>query len=234
MQRLDIGRAFVYAFEDPEWVAKLLIGTLIFLVSLVFSVVLIGIIPGLMLSGYVVAIARHVASGPDVPLPRWDDFGTLLADGFRVFLAQFVWSIPLMILALPLMVLFLAIGDSDSMSVVASLIALLCGSLTFIYSLFLLLITPLIYLMVATEEGLGAGLNIGRMWGFLRAYPGEVIIVAIMVVVAQFLAGIVGTILCLVGVLVTYIWYLWVTGHLVGQLARLEAAPAAESVETSI
>ncbi len=229
MQNLDIGRAFVFGFEDPDWIGKLLIGALIVLVSIAFAPFLIGIIPGLMLGGYMIAIARNVISGEELPLPNWENFGQLLSDGFRVFLASFVWSLPLLLSLLPLLVALIVTGNNE-ISPFVLVIMLTCGLSSVVYGLFFWLIMPIIYVQVVLDDTLGSGLNVAQMWAFLRTYPAEVFIVAIILTVADVLAALVGTLLCLVGLLVTSVWYLWVAGHLVGQLARLQSSPADQTV----
>ncbi len=49
---MDFGKAFTFMFEDPDWLRKLGIGTLVGLVGLLFSPVLIGFIPLIILFGY--------------------------------------------------------------------------------------------------------------------------------------------------------------------------------------
>ena len=60
---MDFGKAFTFMFEDPERLRKLGIGTLVGLVGIIFSPVLIGLIPlivplPLMVLGTLVAVVQ--------------------------------------------------------------------------------------------------------------------------------------------------------------------------------
>ncbi len=232
MQHLDIGRALTFGFEDGEWVVKLFLGALLFLVGLIFSVVLIGVIPLLMLGGYAVAIARNVAEGQDVPLPRWEDFGDLLADGFRLAVAYFLWSLPSLILTLPVIIGAVLIPDrGDGWAVLWFLLLLCCGLPALVYSLFVTLISPVIMWQVAAERSVAAALNVRQVWHIFTSHLGSIIIIVLVLWGVNLLAGLVGFLLCGVGFLATFIWYLWVEGHLVGQLGRLARGTAAPTVE---
>ena len=223
MERLDFGRSFTYMFEDSEWLVKLLVAAFIFFVSLLFSVVVVGLVGFLVLSGYMVAIIRQVARGEDLPLPRWADFGILFMDGLRVGVATFIWSLPAFIFYLPILVVsLLASGGSDTMSVLLGLITLACGCLLLLYSLFLAVVSPVVVLRVATTQRLGAAFDFAEIFEFVRTYIGPIILVVVGSLVAQIVAGLVGVLLCGLGILVTLVWAMWVEGHLIGQLGRLQ------------
>ncbi len=236
MERLDFGRSFTFMFEDPDWIVKLIVGALIFLVGMVFSIVLIGLLALLVLAGYMVAIVRQVARGNELPLPAWQDFGAILMDGLRVSVALFVWSLPTLILYLPILVLSLFSSSGGDMSNAASamlaVVLLVCGCLMLLYSIFLAIVSPIVILQVAEEESIAAGFNFSRIFTLLREHLGTVVLVAIGIVVAQALAGLVGALLCGVGVLITGVWALWVEGHLIGQLGRLASSSPYPDVVT--
>lgn len=237
MERLDFGRSFTFMFEDPEWIVKLIIGALVLLVGIVFSIVLVGIFAFFLFTGYMVAIVRQVARGEELPLPAWQDLGPMLVDGLRVSVALFVWSLPMLLLYLPILIfsVFLNSGDgaSNAVSVLLGVVVLVCGCLMLIYSIFLALVSPLIILQVAEKESLAAGFNFSRIFAQIRENLGPIVLVVIGTLVAQFLAGVVGLLLCGVGVLVTGVWAMWVQGHLIGQLGRLRRGQAAPAVVTS-
>lgn len=221
MEMLNVSRAFTFGFEDEQWIVKLLVGALLLLVSLVFSIVLVGILPALVLSGYSVAIARNVGRGEELPLPQWEALTGMLADGFRLAVAYFVWGLPILVLLLPGLLLSAAAGDNNALATVAALVLAVCGCLAFIYGIFLALLSPIIMWQIADEERLGAAFDFSRILSILRANLGQVIILVVVLLAAQLVAALVGLLLCGVGVLVTSIWGLWVEGHLVGQLGRL-------------
>ncbi len=233
MQSLDIGRALKYSFEDPEWVTKLLIGALLMFVGIMFSFLLVGLIPLMMLNGYVIAVARNVARDNDVPLPRWENFGELLADGFRQWVATFIWSLPLLILYIPLIIFFVlaSSGDSDTLAGLAFLTTIICGLPAMAYGLFLALISPIITWQIAAEGSISAALDVRRVWQILRDNLGSVVIIALVIWGVNVLAQTLGMLICGVGIFVTLIWSLWVQGHLIGQLGRMaQGTPPAEVI----
>ena len=65
---IDLGRAFTFVTEDPEWVTKVLVGGLFALLS----AILVGI-PFVL--GYWGRTLGNVAAGRPRPLPAWDDLG---------------------------------------------------------------------------------------------------------------------------------------------------------------
>jgi hypothetical protein len=66
---------------------------------------------------------------------------------------------------------------------------------------------------------LGAAFQFGEMYNFISNNIGDYLIVVLLSIVAQFIAGL-GVILCIVGVFFTFFWSILVTGNLYGQLAR--------------
>lgn len=83
--------------QDPEWMGKVGIGSLVML-----SAMCIPVFGQLVLLGWTTLMARRAVSGQDTPLPRldfdFDYFGKLLPVGFKTFLARLLWSLPLMAL----------------------------------------------------------------------------------------------------------------------------------------
>jgi hypothetical protein len=70
--------AIKWPFDDPDWVKKTLMGTLFMIVPFGF----------LLLVGYQVRVARQQRNHPGRrPMPEWDDYGTLLKDGFLFLVA---------------------------------------------------------------------------------------------------------------------------------------------------
>lgn len=222
MTRIDFARALTYPLEDNEWVLKLLIGAVLLLIGFMFSIVLVGLIAFVLLTGYMIAIARNVAEGRDVPLPPWEDFATLFLDGLKASVAFFIWQLPALFFALPLPVVFALPGRDDrAMASIMSLLILCCSLPAFAYSLFIALIFPIVMWQVADKGSIAAGLHVDRVLRILRTFPAEVILITIALGVLGLLAGIVGSLLCGIGLLPTTVWYIWAGGHLIGQLGRI-------------
>ena len=66
---MDFGKAFTYMFQDPQWLGKLGIGTLLMLIGIIFSPVLVGLIPIIIVTARAQAIDRvlglHIAKVDD-------------------------------------------------------------------------------------------------------------------------------------------------------------------------
>lgn len=87
----NLGRAFSFMFEDPEWLQKILIGGCFILLS----VILIGI-PFVL--GYMLIVVKNSAEGRPLPLPSWDNLGDKFTSGLMFFIVILCWTVPLIIL----------------------------------------------------------------------------------------------------------------------------------------
>jgi hypothetical protein len=73
---LDFGRIFSYLFQDPTWITKVLMLSLMLIIPIVGWIVIIG---------YYVETVQNIAEGRDIPLPQFD-FSRHLSSGFTYFL----------------------------------------------------------------------------------------------------------------------------------------------------
>jgi len=91
-ESLDFARAFRFVFDDPDWIKKVLMGSLFTLLA----ALLVGTV---FLAGYFSRLIQRTARGERYPLPDWDDLGGLFFSGVR---AVGVYSVHLLAVALPL------------------------------------------------------------------------------------------------------------------------------------
>ena len=89
----DFLRPFVFLFDDPRWLPKVLIGGAFFLLATLF----VGI-PFLL--GYVAKLIRNVIAGDPRPLPEWDDLGELFSEGLLLLCVGLVYMVPVAILSI--------------------------------------------------------------------------------------------------------------------------------------
>lgn len=231
---MDFGKAFMFMFEDPEWLKKLGIGTLVGLVGILLAPVLIGIIPLIVLIGYTVDVVRNVMNGSERQLPEWDDWGGFLSRGLKVFGATLVWALPIILLMIPLAI-GSAIADEGSGAEGLGMLIIVCGScLVLIWSLFLTLITPAIYIRIAATDRFASAFEFSEMLAFTRQNLGNVIISLLLLIVVGLIASaiaFVGVLALVVGLLITIpfsmLWQYLVQAHLFGQIARNSVAPVA-------
>ncbi len=204
---MDIGKSFSFIFEDPRWINKILIGTVVLLVSSLLSPILIGILGIAIVTGYALEVLRNVRRGDKYPLPEWQDrWGEWLVLGLKLFVVVLVWSLPILVVSLP-MAIGLSLTEQQGAEMIGGLLAVCFGCLVLLWTVVLIVATPAIYIRLAESEQISAGLKFGDILSFTRDHIGEVIIATLLYLVASLVIGtlgaIVGMILCLVGLIVT-------------------------------
>ena len=225
---MDFGKAFTYMFQDPNWIAKLGIGTLLTLVGIVLAPLLIGILPLLIVAGYSLVALDNVRLGHEHPLPEWQDWGKFFMLGLKVLVVMFIWALPVIIGFVPVMAGSVLSNNSNASGAgpVAALL-IVCGScLMILWGLFITLLTPAIYARLAATDRFTAAFELGRIWEFTRDNLGNVIIAIVLIWLAGLLASVfamLGLIVLCIGVLVTIplasLWQYLVQAHLFGQIA---------------
>ncbi len=235
---MNIGKSFSFVFEDPRWVTKVGIGTLVLILSSLLSPILVGILGYFIIAGYGLEVLRNVRRGELYPMPEWRDrWGEWLVLGVKAAVAVLVWSLPAIIIALPMGVGFALMGNNDSTAMAGGLLAAGFGCLAVIWSVIVMLATPAIYIRLAESEDLASAFRFGEILAFTRQHLGNVIVAVIMVVIAGVvivtMGFIVGLILCVVGLLVTLPAAQFITtmiqSHLYGQIG-LGARPWETSI----
>lgn len=218
---MDVGKSLSFVFEDKQWLEKILIGGLILLGTIVLSWTVIGFFVGAgLLYGYMIEVVRNVRRGEAYPLPEWDNWGDKIALGLKYLVVYLVWSLPLLIVWIPFVILS-AIAGSSSSDTAAGLVgvASICFScLAMLYGLVLLLASPGITIRFAERGNIADGLAVSSILAFTREHIGDVLIAVIMILVVSTLASIVGLILCGIGLLFTSFWATVVQGHLYAQV----------------
>ena len=91
---MNLTRAFTYAFEDRDWIVKLLVGALLTFMAAVLTLPLVGLALWAILLGYTADLVHNVRKGSPRPLPRWQDFGRLLSSGLNVLGGAIVYNLP--------------------------------------------------------------------------------------------------------------------------------------------
>ncbi len=237
---MDVGKSISYIFEDDEWVNKVGVGALIAMVPILNFA---GI-------GYEVRVIRSVARGEARPLPKWDDFGQFFVDGLWLALARLVYALPIFVLmGVPfvswLIFVFAAATtqDEDRIAAFFPFVFLLCGCaflIMLLYSLTIGVISPAITAQYIRRGAFGACFDVPAILRFIRDNASNYLTVwlmslavglassAVIAPVGAFLnlipcLGQLAYVLLLGGVVV--MMYA-VSGHLVGQLLREDAARA--------
>ncbi len=215
---MDLGRAFSYVFQDPQWVKKALIA----LVMLV-----IPIVGWLILYGYMLRIMRQTALGVDVPLPEWDDFGGDFVRGFKGYVIQFIWYLPVLIVGFCIQFAFgllgAAAGRGTEAETIRTLLTVCANCLSFILGLMFAFIAPVFITRFAVTDRFAAAFALSEIFN----ETGRSVVNLLIVLIVSILLGILalfGVLLCVVGILATLLYALFVQAHLYGQVRRRLAA----------
>lgn len=231
---MDFTKSFSYITEDKEWLAKLGI-----LAAISFAAPFLLGIPYLLVLGYSVAIARNVKKGVEQPLPVWDDWNTLFRDGFNLFVARLVYTLPFLLLLcafgiLPWLGVIGRGGDVSDDVMAGAFFATfgLTGCLSLLFFVAYIFIGPAVVVQYVRHGTLSACLNFGAIFGFIRAQMGNILLITALVIGVGFVFGTVMTVLSIIpilGTLVAMFLNLFfsaavtaVISHLYGQLAILE------------
>jgi hypothetical protein len=216
----DIGAAFKFQFQDPNWVSKMFLGALFELLS----ILLIG---SWLVMGYQVEVIQRVMRKDPTPLPEWDRLSEKLLRGIKLFLISVVYHLPLVLIFIPFVFLIGLSSTLHSNEVEAFSGFTLVSAVIFIvlpYVLFVSILLPVIYLEFARNERVGDALNLAAALRFFARNWQNVIILALIMLGVNILSA-VGVVFCIVGVFFTSFYAKLVSAHLTGQLhlAKIES-----------
>jgi hypothetical protein len=225
---MDVGKSLTYIFEDPRWFTKLLVGTLVLVVSTLLAPILIGVLGFAIVGGYGLEVLRNVRREAPVPLPEWKDrWGEWLILGLKLFVVLLVWILPLLLLIIPLLLAGLMSGNEDLAFLTVALLTC-AGCLATLWGVVVLLVSPAIYIRVAETESIGGGLDFSEILLFTRDHIGDVLIALLVYwlasLVVGFLGSVLGFLLCFVGLFVTaplaQLITMLIQSHLFAQVGR--------------
>ena len=225
---MDYVRALTFITEDPRWKEKIAVGTVVALISGMLTVVLVGILGIFIIMGYSLRLMQNVQRGDPQPLPEWDQWGEDLTRGFKLFLVTLVWSLPALLVSLPIVLGGILTDTGSDFATVLGASAIMLGAcLSMLYGIFLYLVTPAFTVLFSEREQISDGLRVSDVWTWTRTRLGDVIMFLVAFVVASLVISTVGSIagmvLCLVGLIVTIPLATLLTAlyqyHLMGQLA---------------
>jgi hypothetical protein len=216
---MDLSRAFMYAFDDPEWMSKLAMVFLLTFASVIFMPFLLaGLVPFAMLMGYMLEIVNNVRQGNKIILPRWRNYGQLMSRGGGVLLGLTAYHIPVLLLSCCVWVS----GNLFSDGAVNGLLTLttLCCVTPFllIYTVVGWMILAVGVTEYAAGEPSGVFFEWGRLFGIVRELGWISIQWFFFSLLAHFLLTLIA--FTIIGTLVLFALSLPVQAHLIGQYAR--------------
>jgi Protein of unknown function (DUF4013) len=208
---MEFGKAFSFAFEDPDWLKKLGIGALLMIIP---------IIGWLVVAGWGIEITKRVIQHDPQPLPDWSDFGGYLIKGLQVFVIGFVYSLPVTLVNICQqgVTVFGQQGNNSDQTIatVLMVVGICFGCVSFLYSIFLGFIMPAALGNFAATGQMSAGFRFAEVFGMVRATPMAYLMALLGGIVAGIIA-VVGVIACVIGVLFTSVYAYTINAHLYGQ-----------------
>ncbi len=176
----DLKEIFTFPFKDADARKYLLVGGLISVAGF-----FIPILPYLLLYGYAVIIARQVLKGEEPHMVPWEDWGEMLKEGAKLFGVRVVFSLPILIFAIPLMIGGIAMpiivetmdsGSTDTF--IALFTIIMMGSMCIIIplSIPLTVVIPAAEMHVVESNDFAAAFRFKEWWPILRANLGGFIV----------------------------------------------------------
>lgn len=172
----DLKDLFMFPIRDAEARKHLLIGGLIALAAF-----FIPVIPYLILLGYAVQIARQIMRGESPHMIPFEDWGGMLKDGLKLFGIRMIYSIPIFIIAIPMMLAGIIVpfiaegmnsGDVETFLAIFSVIMMAGVCLIIPLSLPLIVIIPAAEMYAVDKDEFSAAFRFKEWWSILRANLG--------------------------------------------------------------
>ncbi|MDX1582784.1 MAG: DUF4013 domain-containing protein [Thermoanaerobaculia bacterium] len=206
--KFDLGKAFTFAFQDPRWLEKILIGGLFWIATFL-------IVGWFFIFGYMARLVRGIVAGVDDRLPEWNDLGEMFTEGLKLCIVAIVWYIPIILVMAPLLVwaiIFDEMGSPHLSEMFAGCMVLIIVPLALVISFVL----PAALVRAAIYRTVGAGLAIGPVFAFVRDNFVNFLLSFIVYLAANFI-GQMGIVIFCIGVFFTSFWGLAVASHAYGQ-----------------
>lgn len=209
LRAMDYLRGLRRLREDPDWLSKIGVGSLLLL-----SASIIPFLGQIVLTGWGAVMVRRAVGGQEAPMPRLDlDFdylGKLLGAGFKVFLAAMIWGLPAGILiasgvmCLYFGAIFTAIGGAaaggDAGAGLGGM-GMLCAfgvgfPLLMFFSLLVQLPAQMAAIRAELADDLNAALQLGAVLDMTKRVFRELLIGSIVLAFVQWLMTMGSLLLC--------------------------------------
>ena len=213
---MDFGLAFSFPFQDEEWIKK---------VAIAGVLVLIPIVGWFAVLGWSLEVSKRVIAGDKETLPAWTDFGGFMSLGLKAVVVLLIFLIPIFVIVLPTSFASTLVDSADLETIVT--VVIICVScIVVFYAIVLAFVVPASFGRLAATGSIGEALNVGKLWGMIRAAPSAYLIAILGYIAAGFVGGL-GTFACGIGLLLTLAYSLAVEGHLNGQAYQEAVAQGA-------
>jgi hypothetical protein len=186
----DLKEIFFFPFKDEAARKNLLLATLIFLIGMIIPV-----LPVILITGYAVQVSKRVLNGESLQMPAWEDWSSLFKDGLKLFAIRMIYSLPLLIIAVPLMLsliglpIFLETAEGQNQDALfAIFMVVIMGGLCILIplSLPLAVIIPAAEMHAIEQDNFSAAFHFKNWWQVLRANLGGFIVAFAIYYLATF------------------------------------------------
>ena len=215
---MNFTKAFTYIFDDQRWLEKLVIPLL---------VTLIPVVGWMVVAGYLMRVTRNVAEHQVEPLPELD-FGGDLGRGFKVFVANLAYALPIIIVSTLLFLPLALTKNSSATTVFAIFLAIIGGILILIYSLLLAVVMPAANANLAVKERISAAFGFKEISRMLRNNIKVWLIVIGGTILCSAIIAPIGGIVLAIGAIVTGLYSQLIIAHLAGQAYAHSQTPGGQ------
>jgi len=221
---MNFGLAFSYVFKDKDqWFKKIALPALCSLIPIVGPFILMG---------WGLKATQNVIEGNEEnALPNLD-FGADLGRGFMVFLITLIYQLPIAIISGIAGALFGIGGGMDEVGRTVLFILGGCGGL-------IAILVGLLFAFMgmagvanyAAKGNFKAAFEFKTIFGLLKKSFVSWLLVAVGYILAMGIIAPLGTIVCVIGALLTSAYGTAIVSHLLGQAYNKSYSPAASEVE---
>ncbi len=173
---INLQELFYFPLKDSDARKHLLIGALISL-----SAFIIPVLPFLVLTGYAAQIAKQVLKNESPRMLAWENWNDFFKDGLKVFGVRIVYTLPIFVLVLPLMVssFILPITSSNAGSPESDpfffvFMAIFAGTMCLLIPISIVvgLLVPVAEMHAIEKGEFSAGFRLREWWSIFRANMG--------------------------------------------------------------
>jgi len=169
----NLNEIFLFPVKDAEARKHFLIGALVSIAALI-----VPIIPYFFLIGYALVIARQVLNNETPRMVAWDNWGELFKSGARVFAVRIIYSLPIIVLVIPLFVTSFALpfflddtSNSQTNGAFAVFMIILAATMCLLIpiSMAVAIFVPAAEMHAVDKNECAAGFRIREWWAIFRS-----------------------------------------------------------------
>ncbi len=224
---MDFGRGLSFVRQDPDWLVKTLLGSVISFVPIL----------NFAATGYSMDVIRQIVTGRETPLPKWgENFGDRWVRGLIATVVGFIYVLPLVLIGCGWGIVALAGNAARPQSngqatANAPVLAALCSiPIFFVAGLLLGTLAMVAQARYAVTNDFGSAMRFSSIVAEWRSGLGRWLSVLAMTLAIAIPFGIVGLLTCGLGYLLVF-YLILVQSHWIAQAYR-ESAGVTEPATT--